>query len=66
MEANAVRVGDKMRISTALLQQISDTDDQRSALCRVERIDREDDGCLLILLTRIREPYVAPGNGEVH
>ena len=62
METNAVRVGDKMRFSTALLRQIHETPDHRSELVIVDRIDREADGCLLVLLKKA--PVESSGNGN--
>lgn len=54
LRANAVpptvHVGDTMRFDTALLRQIHDEPDHRSRLVRVERITREQDGSLQLLL----------------
>jgi hypothetical protein len=62
MEANAVRVGDKMRFSTELLRHIHDAPGHRSELVVVERIDREADGCLSLFLKRA--PAASQGNGN--
>jgi len=51
-EPDAVHVGDRMRFSTALLQQIHKEPEHRSVMVIVERIVREDDGCLLLHLRR--------------
>lgn len=48
----AVQIGDRLRISVALLRDLSDAPEQQSEIVRLHRIERATDGTLILYLDR--------------
>lgn len=56
IQTESIKIGDRMRFSTELLQQIEDNPDHRSQLVEVIKIDEDvSDGTKIIYVSNIRK-----------